>query len=341
MPVRVLIVEDSATMRAMLRHILTSDPDIEVVGEAADPYEARGLIKQLAPDVITLDIEMPRMNGLEFLEKLMAARPTPVVMVASATTAGAEQTMSALELGALDFIAKPNAPDAVAALASLPSKVIAASSAKLSKDDPEESISAEPKKAFTPGRCVVAIGASTGGVDALQTVISHYPENCPPTVIVQHMPPKFTANFARRLNATTAVNVVEAEDGMSVRAGTVYLAPGGDRHLHLDYRSGIRCRLREGPSRSGHSPSVDELFDSVAKLGNRALGVLLTGMGADGADGLLAIRQAGGRTIGQNKDSSVIYGMPRVAFERGAVQKQLPLNLIGPTILEACNAKRP
>lgn len=340
MPVRVLIVEDSATMRAMLRHILSSDPDIEVVGEAADPYEARGLIKQLSPDVITLDIEMPRMNGLEFLKKLMAAHPMPVVMVASATTAGAEQTMSALELGALDFIAKPNGPDAVAALVDLPGKVLAASSAKLSKRETGETVSTQPKSEFTPGRCIVAIGSSTGGVDALQNVISTFPENCPPTVIVQHMPPKFTSNFARRLDANTHVNVVEAEDGMSVRPGTVYIAPGGDRHLQLDYRTGIRCRLREGPSRSGHSPSVDELFDSVSKLGNRALGVLLTGMGSDGADGLLAIRQAGGRTIGQDKDSSVIYGMPRVAFERGAVQRQLPLNLIGPTILEACNANR-
>ena len=340
MPVRVLIVEDSATMRAMLRHILSRDPDIEVVGEAADPYEARGLIKQLDPEVITLDIEMPRMNGLEFLEKLMAARPTPVVMVASATTDGAEQTMSALELGAVDFIAKPNGPDAVAALASLPSKVKAASSAQLAKVTTASEASQEPTKAFSPGRCVVAIGASTGGVEALQNVISHYPENCPPTVVVQHMPPKFTANFSRRLNERSNVIVKEAEDGMSVQPGHVYIAPGGDRHLQLDYRSGIRCRLREGPPRSGHSPSVDELFDSVAKLGNRALGVLLTGMGADGADGLLAIRQAGGRTIGQNQESSVIYGMPRVAFERGAVQRQLPLRLIGPTILEACNAKR-
>ena len=340
MPVRVLIVEDSATMRAMLRHILTRDPDIEVVGEAADPYEARGLIKQLEPEVITLDIEMPRMNGLDFLAKLMAARPTPVVMVASATTDGAEQTMSALELGAVDFIAKPSGPETIAALASLPSKVKAASCAQLEKSVETSEDTAEPKKAFTPGRCVVAIGASTGGVDALQNVLSHYPDNCPPTVIVQHMPPKFTANFARRLNEKSAVTVVEAQDGMAVRPGHVYIAPGGDRHLQLDYRSGIRCRLREGPSRSGHSPSVDELFDSVAKLGNRALGVLLTGMGSDGADGLLAIRQAGGRTIGQNQDSSVIYGMPRVAFERGAVQRQLPLRLIGPTILEACNVNR-
>ena len=340
MPVRVLIVEDSATMRAMLRHILSQDPDIEVVGEAADPYEARGLIKQLSPEVITLDIEMPRMNGLEFLEKLMAGRPTPVVMVASATTDGAEQTMSALELGAVDFIAKPNGPDAVAALASLPSKVKAASGAQLAKTVPVDETSEEPKKAFSPGRCVVAIGASTGGVEALQNVISCYPENCPPTVVVQHMPPKFTANFARRLNERTKVTVQEAEDGVSVRPGHVYIAPGGERHLHLDYRNGIRCRLREGPARSGHAPSVDELFDSVSKLGNRALGVLLTGMGSDGADGLLAIRQAGGRTIGQNQDSSVIYGMPRVAFERGAVQRQLPLKLIGPTILEACNVNR-
>ena len=340
MPVRVLIVEDSATMRAMLRHILSRDPDIEVVGEAADPYEARGLIRQLTPDVLTLDIEMPRMNGLQFLEKLMAARPMPVVMVASATTAGAEQTMSALELGALDFIAKPNGPNAIAGLASLPSKVKAASCAQLTKSNDDDDAESEPAKAFSPGRCVVAIGASTGGVDALQSVISHYPENCPPTVVVQHMPPKFTTNFANRLNARTKVRVVEAEDGMLVRPGHVYIAPGGDRHLQLDYRSGIRCRLREGPSRSGHSPSVDELFESVAKLGNRALGVLLTGMGSDGADGLLAIRQAGGRTIGQNKNSSVIYGMPRVAFERGAVQRQLPLSLIGPTILEACNVHK-
>ena len=339
-PVRVLIVEDSSTMRAMLRYVLSIEEGIEVVGEAADPYEARGAIKRLSPDVITLDIEMPKMNGLDFLEKLMAARPTPVVMVASATKSGAEQTMRALELGALDFIAKPSSTNAVSALVDLPRKVISASKASLSPRMPSVPKSKEQSKSFRPSRCVVAIGSSTGGVEALRTVLSKYPENCPPTVIVQHMPAKFTAKFAQRLNKEIDAAVYEAEDGMEVKTGHVYIAPGGERHLQLDYRAGMHCRLREGPPRSGHSPSVDEMFDSVAKLGNRALGVILTGMGADGAEGLMAIREAGGRTIGQNQSTSVIYGMPRVAFEKGAVERQLPLNLIGPTIIEACNANR-
>ena len=342
MPIRVLIVDDSSTMRTMLRHVLSSDPELEVVGEAADPYEARDAVKQLRPDVLTLDVEMPRMSGLEFLQKLMAARPMPVVMVSSLTRAGAEDTLSALELGAVDFIAKPSGANAMEALSVLPYKVREASKARLMQPAPAphpvgESQQAQKAERFNPGRNVVAIGASTGGVDALLTVLSNFPENCPPTVIVQHMPAKFTSSFAKRLNGRTRMNVAEATDGAQLRPGHVYLAPGGTQHLYLDYRAGIQCRLREGEPRSGHSPSVDELFESVADLGKRALGVLLTGMGSDGAEGLKRIRNEGGRTIGQNKATSTVYGMPRVAFEMGAVQRQLPLNLIGPAILEACN----
>lgn len=341
MPIRVLIIDDSLTMRKIIRHIFEADPEIEVVGEAGDPYEARAAIKALAPDVLTLDVEMPRMDGVEFLQKIMTLRPMPVIMVSTLTQKSADRTMRALEIGAVDFVAKPSGQNMLQDLAILVPKVKAASRARLTpqlKRLPPPDAPSKDKRYTGSSRSVIAIGASTGGVDALLQIISHFPKNCPPTLIVQHMPAKFTSSFAARLNNCTDAHVMEAEHGMVLRKGHIYLAPGGDRHLRLIHEPEMRCALvRSGPV-NGHCPSIDTLFHSVSKLGKRAGGVLLTGMGSDGASGLKQIRNVGGWTFGQDKRSCVVYGMPRVAQEIGAVERQLPLGSIGPAILEECYA---
>jgi two-component system chemotaxis response regulator CheB len=343
-PVRVLVVDDSATMRALIRAALQRDPQIEVVGQAADPLEARQAIKALNPDVITLDVEMPNMNGIEFLEKIMRLRPMPVVMVSSQTTSGGDATIRALETGAVDCVAKPSRGRADA-FDDLPTIVKTAAVAFL---QPGPRSRAEPRNAApTPsdyihdGR-VVAIGASTGGVEALIAVLSEYPVNCPPTVITQHMPANFTRSLAQRLNRICAPNVSEAIEGAALEQGCVYLAPGGAAHLEVTGGRRLQCRLRLGEAVNGHRPSVDVLFASVGEaVGEKGVGVILTGMGRDGAAGLLAMRRAGARTLGQNEATSVIYGMPRVAFEWGAVQKQLPLARLGREILISTTTRNP
>jgi two-component system chemotaxis response regulator CheB len=334
---RVLIVDDSATMRMLIANALKVDPSIEVVGEAADPLQAREQIKALNPDVITLDVEMPNMNGLEFLERLMRLRPMPVVMVSTLTTRGAKVTLDALELGAVDCLAKPSATG-TDTFRSLAERVRAAACAKVR---PRAQI-AQPAPAgpcdFTPKDGVLAIGSSTGGVEALLTIVAGLPANCPPTVITQHMPPTFTGSFAERLNRACAAEVSEAKDGDPLVAGRVYLAPGGEQHLSVDGLRARRCRVAHGPPVNGHSPSVDVLFHSVAKtFGSHAVGVILTGMGKDGAQGLAAMREAGARTLGQDEATCVVYGMPKAAFELGAVERQLPLEKIAPEIRRLTN----
>ena len=334
--IRVLIVDDSATMRALIRAALSADPEFNVVGEAGDPLEAREAIKALNPDVITLDVEMPNMNGLDFLERLMRLRPMPVVMVSTLTTRGAEATLNALELGAVDCVAKPAAgtPHAFDALAD---KVRAAAQARVR---PLRAVDCAPtaQTGFTPNDKIVAIGSSTGGVEALLALVARFPANCAPTVITQHMPATFTGSFAERLNRACAAEVREARDGDPLAPGKVFLAPGGDRHLEVDGVTHLRCRITPGPPMSGHCPSVDRLFDSVARTAkSRGVGVILTGMGRDGARGLMAIRDAGGRTLGQNEATSVVYGMPKAAFEIGAVERQLPLEKIGAAIRQLTN----
>jgi two-component system chemotaxis response regulator CheB len=335
---RVLVVDDSATMRSLVSAVLRRDPEIEVVGSAGDPIEAREAIKALNPDVVTLDVEMPNMNGLDFLEKIMRLRPMPVIMISTLTQRGAEASIRALELGAFDCVGKPTSGTSPAeAFAELPEKVKAAWRARVrplgSRAGPSPSADG-----FRPNGSVVAVGSSTGGVEALLTIISRLPRNCPPTVITQHMPPTFTKSFAARLNSFCAAEVAEAYEGAPLEIGKVYLAPGGATHLEVSGSTSLRCRLREGDLVSGHRPSVDVLFSSVAKTaGANAVGVILTGMGRDGASGLLAMRENGAATIGQDEASSVIYGMPRVAFEIGAVERQLPLNAIGDQILTLCN----
>lgn len=337
MTIGVLVVDDSPTMRGLISAALRRDPEIEIVGTAADPLEAREAIKRLNPDVVTLDIEMPNMDGLSFLEKIMRLRPTPVVMVSTLTQAGAEATLTALELGAVDCVAKPGAGStAQEAFAELAAKVKAAARSRV-RPLGDAATPVRPA-GYRAREAVVAIGASTGGVEALLAVISQFPDTCPPTVITQHMPATFTRSFAARLDKASGATVTEAEDGAPLEPGRVYVAPGGDRHLDV---VGGRCRLREGEPVSGHRPSVDVLFRSVARQGAAAVGVILTGMGRDGADGLLAIREAGGRTLGQNEATSVVYGMPRAALELGAVERQLPLARLGQAVLDLCAAGRP
>ncbi|MBY0565075.1 MAG: chemotaxis response regulator protein-glutamate methylesterase [Hyphomonadaceae bacterium] len=328
--IRVLIVDDSVTIRKVLRTTLSQHDDIEVVGEAADPYEAREAIKALNPDVLTLDVEMPKMNGIEFLEKIMRLRPMPVIMVSTLTQAGAATSLEALELGAFDCVGKPDFDGVV-------EKVRIAVHAKVRplRDRAHDSA---PVSSYQCGDSVLAIGSSTGGVEALVSIIQRFPANCPPTLITQHMPPTFTTSFAARLDRLCAAHVAEATDSAPVKPGHVYVAPGGDRHLEIQGSGAhLRCKLVEGPTVSGHRPSVDVLFNSMARIvGARGVGVILTGMGRDGADGLLQMRKAGARTLGQDQASCVVYGMPKVAFERGAVERQVSLSRMPSSILDLC-----
>src|SRR5262245_27266720 len=344
-PVRVLIVDDSALMRQLISTLLSADPEIEVVGTAPDPHVARERIKALNPDVITLDVEMPHMDGVTFLRKIMTLRPMPVVMLSTLTQAGAEVTLEALEIGAVDFIAKPtnDVANAMADLAGeLQEKVKAAARTRVgARRAPPIPAARRAPLGRSTGK-VVMIGASTGGVEALKALLLGLPADCPPVLITQHMPARFTAAFARRLDNECLMRVSEAVDNEPVEAGHAYIAPGS-RHLEL-IRVGnhYACSLSDGPPVSGHRPSVDTLFRSGARLLGRAgIGVILTGMGKDGAAGLLELRRAGATTLGQDEASSLIYGMPRVAFETGAVMRQYSLAHMADAILEACAATPP
>jgi two-component system chemotaxis response regulator CheB len=339
-PARVLVVDDSPTMRGLITAVLNSDPEVSVVGQAGDALEARAAIKQLNPDVVTLDIEMPNMNGLEFLEKIMRLRPMPVIMVSTMTHHGANATLAALEIGAFDCVGKP-VPGDSRPFIDLAEKVKAAARSAHRRTTYTTAPVVSPAKEYKVGRKLVAIGSSTGGVEALIAVLQKFPQNCPPTVITQHMPSTFTKSFAERLNRICAPVVQEATDGARLEIGKIYLAPGGERHLQVVNPSAPSCRLVEREPVNGHRPSVDVLFDSVAELaGRNAVGVILTGMGRDGASGLLKMRNAGARTIGQNEKTCVVYGMPRVAHEIGAVEQQLPLGSIGEEVLKLTAARK-
>jgi two-component system, chemotaxis family, protein-glutamate methylesterase/glutaminase len=340
--VRVLIVDDSAMMRSFLREVLSSDPEIEVVGVAADPFSAREKIKALNPTVITLDIEMPGMDGLTFLEHLMRLRPMPVVMVSSLTQRGAVTTLRALDIGAVDFVAKPSEgletgwPDFRSEIIS---KVKNAAEAYVPYEvPPAQHLPAVVTK--TEASRLVALGGSTGSVAVLQHIIGAMPANAPGMVVVVHMPAQFTKQFAARLNSLAEMTVIEAENGMIVEQGHVYIAPG-DRHLTVSKTmTGYMCKIQHGPRINGHVPSVDVLFDSVAGVaGANGLGIILTGMGRDGAIGLKAMRDAGAITAGQNKATSLIYGMPGAAASLNAVIEELDLSDIAEYILK--NARIP
>ena len=341
--IRTLVVDDSATMRGLIAAALQRDPGISVVGQATSAAEARQAIKALNPDVVTLDIEMPAMNGLEFLDKIMRLRPMPVVMVSTLTRSGADATLRALELGAFDCVAKPSLAD-VHAFEKLPATVRAAAHARVrplaQRPAPVAKLPGGAAPAgFRPDGRVLAIGSSTGGVEALLAILTALPANCPPTVITQHMPATFTRSFAERLNRACQAEVCEASPGAPLLPGRIYLAPGGPAHLQIARSGALHCRLQESDPVNGHRPSVDVLFASVAKAaGAQAVGVILTGMGRDGAQGLLAMRQAGARTIGQDEASCVVYGMPKAALEAQAVEKQVRLENIAAEIIHITNA---
>ena len=342
MTTRVLIIDDSELMRQLLTSLLSEDPEIEVVEAAPDPLVAREMIKALNPDVITLDVEMPHMDGLTFLRKIMTLRPMPVVMISTLTQAGTEVTLEALEAGAVDFVAKPTSSvgPAMAALAEeLRAKVKAAAKTRvrIRPAQPKPRLPQRQPLNRQTGK-ILMIGASTGGVEALKTLLMDMPPDCPPTLVTQHMPERFTAAFAGRLNRECPMKVCEAADKQRIEPGCVYIAPG-DHHLEI-YREGLAliCRLNDGPPVSGHRPSVDVLFRSGARVvGSKAIGVILTGMGKDGAEGLLEMRKSGASTLGQDEATSLIYGMPRVAFERGAVERQYALTDMAGAIVDRCS----
>lgn len=337
MAIRVLIVDDSATARAVLREILESDPAIEVVATASDAYVARDKIVELKPDVVCLDVEMPRMDGITFLKRLMHYMPLPVVMVSSLTQNGARTTLEALEAGAVDFVGKPHSHiyDGVETMREeLLSKIKMASRVRVRPRLLQSIQQANTTSLAETTNKILAIGASTGGTEALKDLLMGLPRNAPGTIIVQHMPANFTGPFAERLNGLCAMEVREARNGDSITPGIALIAPG-DYHMVVR-RSGARyyVEIGSGEKVSGHRPSVDVLFNSVAKIaGVNAIGVILTGMGGDGARGLLSMRNAGSRTLGQDESSCIVYGMPKVAFDIGAVEKQLPLNKIAQEII--------
>jgi two-component system chemotaxis response regulator CheB len=367
--IRVGVVDDSALVRSLLKALIEAQPDMTCVGTANDPYMAREMIRELDPDVITLDVEMPRMDGLDFLEKLMRLRPMPVVMVSTLTERGAETTLRALELGAVDFVAKPRIGVAQGLNElgdEIADKLRAAARARVRRRPAAspEPPSAAPRTAgsgavHVPGPAplvkpvplawsrsstekVIAIGSSTGGTEALREVLTALPADCPAVLVTQHMPPGFTRSFADRLNTLCRMHVKEAEHGERVLPGHVYVAPGG-RHMAVG-RSGANYQiaLDDGEPVNRHRPSVDVLFRSVAQhVGRNAIGVMLTGMGRDGADAMKAMRDAGAHNLAQDEASCVVYGMPREAVAAGAVHEVLALQRIAERLLAHLQAAGP
>ncbi|HUP03758.1 MAG TPA: chemotaxis response regulator protein-glutamate methylesterase [Bryobacteraceae bacterium] len=361
---RVLIVDDSAIVRKILSETLSGEADLEVVGSAPDPYIARDKILQLDPDVITLDIEMPRMDGLTFLKKLMRFHPIPAVVISSLAQPSCRAAIEAMELGAVEVLAKPGGPYSVGDLRrTVAEKVRAAALSRVRRAGAEAPAAAggaraadraratraagpEPGSAagsvFAPAPdAVIAIGASTGGTEAIAQVLRKLPANCPPMVIAQHIPPEFSRAFAARLNDTCALTVKEAADGDQVTAGTALVAPGDFHMLLRRGAAGYSVTVKTGPRVCYQRPSVDVLFSSVAEAaGGRATGVLLTGMGADGAGGLLKMRQAGARTIAQDEATCVVFGMPREAIALGAAVQVEALDRIPGAILASSSARR-
>ncbi len=334
-PVRVLVIDDSALVRKVLADGFSRDPEIELVGQANDPYRARDLLVELRPDVVTLDVEMPRMDGVTFLKQYMRAMPTPTVMISSFTQQGKGITLEALAAGAVDAIAKPSmglVDQLPVMLSEICRRVKEAARVDVSRFGRVRLRPLEKVEAIAEGASqkLVAIGASTGGVEALSHIMPAFPANSSGIVVVQHMPAGVTSKFAERLNNMSAMRVKEAEDGEPVRKGLVLVAPGGAKHMTV-VRSGgeYRIVLVEGPEVNFSRPAVDVLFESVAKAaGRHAAAAVLTGMGRDGAEGLLAIRKAGGRTFVQDEETSVVYGMPKAANELGGAEATAPLQKI-------------
>ena len=323
-PIRVLIVEDSIVFRELLVQNLSRDPAIQVVGTAKDPFEARDAIIEYKPDVMTLDVELPRMNGIEFLRKLMPQYPLPVVLISSLS----DKVFDALNAGAVDFVAKPT----VTGRAQLEDfirnellvKIKIASTARISNIKKTVMLNEQQSLSVKGNNLIVAIGASTGGTEAIFSVAKDFGTDIPGIVVVQHMPPGFTSMYAKRLDDQCRIQVKEAQTGDRVLPGHMLIAPGGDAHMRLVKVNGVyQVEVKQGPRVNGHCPSVDVLFESVARVaGANAVGIILTGMGGDGAKGLLSMRKAGARTIGQDESTCVVYGMPKVAYDLGAVEHQ-------------------
>jgi two-component system chemotaxis response regulator CheB len=335
-PIRVLVVDDSAVVRAILREGLNADPFIRVVGTARDAYEARDMIVELAPQVMTLDVEMPRMDGVDFLQRLMPQYPIPVVMVSSHTERGRETTLSALAAGAVDFVTKPSrnmSQGVEQMMLELRTKIKIASTANVAHWKNRRPQAAPLSPIRVDSDRLIAIGASTGGTDAIRTVLERLPTSSPGVLIVQHMPPGFTATFAALLNQSTSFLVKEAAEGDLLTPGTALVAPGGRQCAVELVGEAFTVHILGEQRVNGHAPSVDVMMRSVARAaGRKAVGVLLTGMGADGARGLLEMRRAGAATIAQDEATSVVYGMPREAAELGAATFISPLEMIADTI---------
>lgn len=350
--VKVLVVDDSALIREVVSRVLNGDPQLEVVATAADPYEARDLIKKYNPDVLTLDVEMPKMDGITFLRNLMRLRPMPVVMLSTLTAAGTDATLQALELGAIDFVQKPNGPSSsqgmldetfiemlcekVKVAATVRGKLLASRIRTPALSDIDMSVQLPQ-----PIDRVIAIGSSTGGVEAIQMLLEQLPEKLPPIVITQHIPAQFSQRLAIRLNKYTRLTIVEAENGAVLKPGHVYLAPGG-KHLSIQ-RLGylLQCRIDDTPAVNRHKPSVEVMFNSLieAKVIDPIV-VMLTGMGSDGAEAMLRLKEYGAYTIAQDEATSMVWGMPGSAVQLGAALEQLPLEKIASGIVRHLNTPR-
>lgn len=340
--IKVLVVDDSPVFRSLLTELISSDPDLEVVGSAEDPYEARELIKKFSPDVLTLDIEMPKMNGVQFLKNLMRLRPMPVVMISTLTQHGAETTLHALELGAVDYFPKPamdSTGDMLAYKELINSKLKMAAMANVNSD-PSPSPVNVPTIIAKKSKCeIIAIGASTGGTEAVRNVISALPAGLPPILITQHISALFTGPFAERLNSVSQVNVQELGVGVvPLINGCAYVAPGDKHMVVLRKGSKLYGQVDDRPPVNRHKPSVDVMFDSISEtVGAKALGIILTGMGNDGAKGMLKMKESGAVTIAQDEKTSVVWGMPRVAVEIGAALHVKPLTIIPEIIADYVN----
>jgi two-component system chemotaxis response regulator CheB len=337
--ISVLIVDDQPSIRQMICEMLAAEVDIEVLGTAFDPFDAREKIKRLNPNVLTLDVEMPKMDGLSFLSKIMSLRPMPVVMVSTLTGKGTETAIAALQMGAVECLGKPLAQSneelqAFAHELATKIRIAAASTVRVRPQlQPRQARTTLRPAALAPK--LIAIGASTGGVEALTEVLPALPSQCPPIVVTQHMPPIFTQSFANRLSAMSAIEVKEAKDKMLCRSGLAIIAPGGKHLKILRMGNQFICKVVDEPPFNNYRPSVDILFNSVAEhAGESALGIILTGMGRDGAEGLLKMRQVGAHTLGQDESSCVVYGMPKAADKIGAVGELMPISMIADAIVK-------
>jgi two-component system chemotaxis response regulator CheB len=342
-PIKVLIIDDSSVIRAVINEVLKGDPDIEVVGEAKDPIIAREQIKKLNPDVLTLDVEMPKMDGITFLKNLMRLRPMPVVMLSTLTTKGADTTLEALEIGAIDFIAKPSFEELIASKSAFKETLTRKIKFAASINNKNHQINSHSLKSSKidinkfsgciRANHIVVVGASTGGTEAVNKIITRLPKNCPPILITIHIPATFSARFAERINSHCEVNVQEARHGQKIKEGNVYIAPG-NMHLKVESKGGtLFCLLEDSEEVNRHKPAVDVLFESVTSIASNVQAILLTGMGQDGAKGLLNLKESGAMTIIQDEASSLIWGMPGRAHALNAHVKECSLLTISKEIL--------